>query len=538
MPRYAIVKTFAKWDEILTSGNIETFNEEDVIALDSMRITKKERAFLKKTQLLVYCPVCQEEVYFKTGYRKKNGELINPHWCHKRNSKDNCHHAEGAAHAMTKRFVFNKLRERGYKVKEERVHKIGGRYVRADVAALKESEKQDILKLVVEVQASSLRVADAQRRIAAYYREKAPVAWVLLLDSFFEQYVIMRGEDAVYNSLGEIEEERLIPDKEYAFYLAGKDRPAFNFLMDHYFYTIGVRYDGRVFLIRRSPNAAKRREEALSKGKKWTSQDDEYLISLIHDDRIADVLLQTPLIAMEYVSQEKKRTVEQVADEFKGGDCVDSQMRTNAKDQFIDFESGRTTEATLNSLQLIRETMEAAKQERIRLEKLRIKQESTQEPKKQGQEYEQIEFELDYDEESWEREWEKEREEWERLVAEQLWYDYLENEEEKQLKRLQEAQRNRFMEQMQQDTKQRKHEPVQSQSDQDTETPQVEVYYEPIDVSGEIKMQMRQDLWQKYLQVPKENREQWQKQTFQGDLPSWFVMKVFHLNRQEQKQKK
>jgi hypothetical protein len=66
--------------------------------------------------------------------------------------------------------------------------------------------------------------------------------------------------------------------------------------MDHYFYVVGVKHDGKIFLIRRSPETAEAREHALLRGEKWTSQDDYYLASLIDDERIADVLLFSPML--------------------------------------------------------------------------------------------------------------------------------------------------------------------------------------------------------------------------------------------------
>ncbi|WP_028777292.1 hypothetical protein [Shimazuella kribbensis] len=251
--------------------------------------------------------------------------------------------------------------------------------------------------MVVEVQASNTTQTEVKKRIAAYFQENAPVSWVLFLVGFFPNYKMDSG--VVYDAeLDDYVDAPLLSDKEYPFYLVGEDNPVFNFIMDHYFFVIGVKHDGRIFLIRRSPETAMEKEHALLRGEKWTSRDDYYLASLIDDDRIADVLLGTPLVPIEYAFSEKTTKPKEVSEhDFKGNDCLELYQENESKrNVFIDFDGGRTTGNTLNSLKLIMETQAAAwrarleakaqlekeKQERLEREKEeqeRIKQQKLQE---------------------------------------------------------------------------------------------------------------------------------------------------------------
>jgi hypothetical protein len=366
MPRYAKVEPFEFWESFLPSGSKEIFKEKDFIALDSMSISNEEVRYLKRYQK-VNCPVCGDEVHFRSGYvKKKTGEEINPCWFHKKNGKENCYSSEGLSHALIKNFVFQKMMERGYKVKEEKRYKFGDKFVRADVAVLEEHKENEILKLVVEVQASNTTQSEVKKRIAAYFQENAPVAWILFLEGFFDNYKMDSGE--VYDAeLDEYVDAPLEPNKEYPFYLVGENNPVYNFIMDHYFYVIGVKHDGRIFLIRRSPETAMAREHALLRGEKWTSQDDYYLASLIDDDNIADVLLGTPLVPLEYAFSEKIKKQKEVSEhDFKGNDCLELfQENESKRNIFIDFDGGRTTGNTLDSLKLIIETQSAALKARI-----------------------------------------------------------------------------------------------------------------------------------------------------------------------------
>jgi competence CoiA-like predicted nuclease len=206
----------------------EIFKENDFIALDSMSISAEEVRYLKKYRN-VNCPVCGDDVHFRSGFVKKNGEEINPCWFHKKNGKENCYSSEGLSHALIKNFVFQKMTERGYQVKEQKRYKFGDKFVRADVAVLEEEKesKNEVLKLVVEVQASNTTESEVKKRIAAYFQENAPVAWVLFLEGFFENYKMDTGQK--YNSeSGEYEDAPVLPNKEYPFYLVGGNSPVFN----------------------------------------------------------------------------------------------------------------------------------------------------------------------------------------------------------------------------------------------------------------------------------------------------------------------
>lgn len=546
MPRYAMIKPpFDGWEVVLPNAKVESFEEDEVLSLDSLTFTDQERKALKKRKIPVRCPLCQEEVYFKRGF-KRRGEDVVPHWVHKHNRGSDCYTSEGVAHALTKRFLFGKLAERGYKVKEERIHKIGDRYVRADVAVLEEKRDGEVLKLVVEVQASNMRIAEAKKRMAVYYQEEAPVAWVLLLDQLFYAYSIVGGED-------EIE-----PDKEYFFGIAGTDVPLFHFLMDTYQYVVAIRKDGRVLCIRRDPGAARRRAEALVENREWSIEEDAFRASIIDDNKIADVLLHTPLIPTEYVPVESKAGKK---DSFSGRDCEYVPWEAGRRDNtVIDFESGRTTGNTLDTLALIRETWEAAKKgqeeakkkieerkkrERIEAEKRRRRKEDEtdwmedweirfddQEP------LEITEGELSFSDQLREEESEQsfEEERRSRLINQPLTPFIAEERRkirEEGMRRLKEKQH------LEEEWK-RQQERLEKWKREDAQAWERALWDERLDeVTFQRVFLIRESIWQEYLKVPKDKRAEWERETFRNEkLPIWFTRRKMKLESKEYKEMK
>lgn len=535
VPRYAMIKPpFDGWEAVLPNAEEEFFEGERVLALDSLTFTEQERRALKKQKIPVRCPLCQGEVYFKHGF-KRRGEDVAPHWVHKDTVGLDCYIFESLAHAQTKWFLFGKLAERGYKVREEKKHKVGDRTVRADVAVLERRREGDVLKLVVEVQASPMRVGEAKKRMAVYYEEATPVAWVLLLDSLFEDYAIEGAG------------EELEPDREYVFAVAGKEVPLFDFLMDTYQYTVAVRRNGNVLLIRRDPTAARLRAEALERGEKWDSTNDVFWASLIHDRVVADVLIQTPLIAVDYVPNERKPKVEK--DLFFGKDCDYIPPETERQETFIDFERGRTTGNTLDTLALIRQTWEEARrgreEARKKIEERKKREEERRRREKEremiemedvgirfddGKPIEIIDGEIRFDdhepisereEESRQPERSFEAERWSWLINEPLhpfWEEERRKIREEGLRRKAERER---IEEWKRDTQ------VWGRALLEEEA------------TDERSLLIREFVWREYENMPKNKRAEWERETFQNRLlPIWFAQRKMKLERKEHEEMK
>lgn len=364
------------------------FRGENHFVLDSMEIESEEIKLVQgKNKVKAFCPVCGEQVFFRKEHIRDNLP-VHAAWVHT-SDDELCTQSEGVAHAMTKRFLFDRLREKGYRVQTEKVHRFGERSVRADVAVLE--QENETLKLVVEVQASDTTIREVEKRTYAYYQESAPVAWVLLIDSFFDRYRIERDRERdIYDLDGTPDLE---PDREYPFYLTGKDNAVFDLLMNRYFYVIGIRDNGQVLLIRRSPELARQRVEAEDKGKELSTTEDHYLASLIVEDKIASVLMQTPLIYMEYEPSMRKNGKKKegiIVDDgvFKGKDCL---FMDDRRSTIIDFEGGRTESSSLDPLELIRQTEEAIRLERE--ERVRIQREREERIKREEEERKRLEEE-------------------------------------------------------------------------------------------------------------------------------------------------
>lgn len=294
--QYAFFKYIENWEQLTQSGVLEEMNEHQFIRLDAEVIKTSEIARIKSLNIPLICPICEERMYFNKGYLriKDDGEYENksPYFYH--SNKNACHFAESLPHALTKRFLFSKLKDAGYVVKEEYRHIVEGKRVRADVAAFAGEGGTPTLKLVVEVQASSGLLATLTKKINAYYTEGVPTAWVLLLDNFFTGYT--GTTNSIFNPLtGEYESKPLEPGDENYFVVTGKDSKIFTLLMNEYGYVLAINYKGHVYLIRRDPQNEHRRMSAILREQHWTSHDDVYKITRVADKDIVPTIRLTPL---------------------------------------------------------------------------------------------------------------------------------------------------------------------------------------------------------------------------------------------------
>lgn len=296
MAQFAFFKRIDNWKQITPSGVLDEMNEHQFIKLDAEVISTNEIAKIKSLKIPLVCPICEERMYFNKGYLRikddDHFENKSPYFFH--SNIDACHFAESLPHALTKRYLFSKLKDAGYVVKEEYRHIVEGKRIRADVAAFAGDSESTSLKLVVEVQASSGLLSSLSKKINAYYTEGVPTAWVLLLDDFFTGY--SRTTNSVVNVLtGEYEVQSLEPGEENYFVVTGKDSKIFTLLMNEYGYVLAIDYKGHVYLIRRDPNNEHRRMLAILREQYWTPQDDVYKISRVAVKDIVPTLKQTPL---------------------------------------------------------------------------------------------------------------------------------------------------------------------------------------------------------------------------------------------------
>lgn len=568
-----------------TSQKTKTFGEIDHLVLDTMEMEENEMRLVKgKKGVKAFCPVCGERVKFRREH-VRDDSLIHAAWVHWSGIEDGrCVQSEGLEHAMTKRFLFDRLAEKGYRVYEEKVHRFGERNVRADVAVMEKDG--ETLKLVVEVQASDTTVREVEKRTYAYFQEDAPVAWVLLIDTFFEQYKLDQDRERnIYDLDGTPELE---PGKQYPFYLTGKSNAVFDLLMSKYPYIVAVRETGHILLIRRSPALSVRRIEAEKKGTPLSSVDDYYLATLIPEHQIADVLLKTPLIYMHYEQSESKKSKKLTAYDdgiFKGKECITDYR----KPTLIDFEGGKTEFNPLDPLDLIQETMEALKWEeeerkRIRKQKALEEERRIREEKRRLDEIEsqrkleerrkliaqkQAEREAKKKQEEAERlkKIQEEKERQERLKAEQERKrkkeeerkQYLAQQEEKWQKnheknelQRQQAERDRQKrlsaylakqkpvepaltpyQAMQKRMEEAKKRSLQQQREQ--EERDLERMRKPQRISTEpYHDQTMLILWDVYSKLPPEKREQWERQTWHNKaIPLWFINKKKELLEKE-----
>lgn len=516
MTQFAGVRPFSGWESYFPNAH-EDMMQGEFIVLSTEKIEEEIILQLRKKKHLFYCLQCGKTLRFRREHMR-NGAPIHAHFYHQ---DQECSPSESPVHALTKGFLFNLLKERGYTVTQSYNHRdTNGRRVRADVAML-----ENELKLVVEVQASHGQVADAKRKMAVYGTDHVPVAWVLLLDRFFRDYAIVDprltgdnrmiiGREGKYTVHHPLE-----TTMNYMLVLGGKDHALFDFLIDEYLYVIGIIANGNVLLIRRTPKKAAERERARALGEAWSTTNDEYDVTLIPEQRIVDVLLDTPLIETEY--EGKNPSVHKSADKFKGKDCQEEEKSRSVHSPFlIDFEQGKVTEEAQDPLALIRETREAAHRERkqIELEKKREEMLKKQELERKRREElerkrreEALRKQQQEEAERKRREQEKQREEAERqrLLAKQK----------------EEQQRQALRKQNLRESKQEIIERVLFGEDEGIATPIVDG--------------IRNKLFEQYESLPKSKRLDWEKKTFKGRyLPVWFFSRKSALEEREHKEKK
>ncbi|KJD42356.1 competence protein CoiA family protein [Paenibacillus terrae] len=345
MPQFAYICSFTGWEKQFPSGKVQWYKDQEFIELDSFTITKDEVQYIRRFKAEdLLCPICEHRLVYNRGYQKDvEGQataIRRPSFYHLNN--ESCFESESLAHAMTKRFLFEKLQEAGYEVREEHRHLIHGKRIRADVAAFTGSSIKQRLRLVVEVQSSNIYPSTMAKRVNAYYGEGLPTAWIILLDDFFDGYTGARKE--VFDTdLGEFVFVPLEAGEESVFTVQGKDSKAFLMIMDMYGYVIGINYTGNVFLIRRDPDNEAYRIPALMRGLPWTPADEIYQITRIADKDICPTLLMTPLIQLQ-----EDDTISE-SDKFSGpalgGLGLGNHLTENEGGQVvefgIDFESGK-----------------------------------------------------------------------------------------------------------------------------------------------------------------------------------------------------
>ncbi|QYK67484.1 competence protein CoiA family protein [Paenibacillus sp. S02] len=392
MPQFAYTASYNGWETDFPSGRIQTFKEQEYIELDSFTVTAEEVKRIrspKEHQLI--CPICEHRLVYNRGYYKKDNDakhpaIRRPSFYHLNNEA--CFESESLAHAMTKRFLFEKLLEAGYEVREEHKHRINGKKIRADVAAFTGTHHTQRLRLVVEVQASNIYLATMAKRVNAYFEEGVPTAWVLLLDDFFEGYTAAKKEE--YDpDLREFVMVPLNPGGENLFTVNGKDSKAFLLLMDLYGYVLGVNYTGNIFLIRRDPDNESFRTRALltksswtSADSSWTSADEVYRIARIADKDIVPTLLLTPLIQVPVEESTGSITFTGIplGALGEGSHPTFNPETTELTEIGIDFESGKLVgqeaEKAINPIALIHQTWEA---QRLAEEKFKSQENHLQE---------------------------------------------------------------------------------------------------------------------------------------------------------------
>ncbi|WP_028592971.1 hypothetical protein [Paenibacillus massiliensis] len=300
MSQYAYFTPFVGWEEKLPTGLLQTANEFEQVQLDALRLTDDERNVLRKSKKTLYltCPICNGPMYYNKGFQIiKDGireANKSPYFYH--NNRENCHFSESLSHALTKKFIFSKLRDAGYTVYEETRHQIEGKKIRVDVAAYIGSGTTSKLRIVVEILASDMKPSAISKKINAYYSEGVPTAWVIVLDDLFTGYtgtkqIELDPDSEEINYLV----HSLQPGEQNPFVVTGSNSKAFTLLMNEYGFVVAVTHAGEVFLIRRNPDNELQRFSALQRGEPWTTQDELYQITRIADKDVVRTLLVTPL---------------------------------------------------------------------------------------------------------------------------------------------------------------------------------------------------------------------------------------------------
>ncbi|MFC7443509.1 hypothetical protein [Laceyella putida] len=587
MTQFAGIRPFPGWESLLPDKKVDALKGELIVI--ATETTEEEKILqLRKKKHPFYCLQCGEILRFRKEHTR-DGVPIHSHFYHK---DQECSPSESPDHALTKGYLFDLLKERGYTVKQEYNHRdANGRRVRADVAML-----ENELKLVVEVQASHGKVADAKRKMSVYGADRVPVAWVLLMDRFFRNYAIVDPRLTGDNQMiigGEGKytvHHPLDANMHYRLFLGGQDHALFDFLIDEYLYVIGIIANGNVLLIRRTPKSAERRERVRAQGGKWSTTDDEFDVTLIPEHRIVDVLLDTEVIEVEYEGKVSSPQVS--ANRFKGKDCEgEEKSKSPATSHVIDFESGKTTEDAHDPIALIRETQEAARRERIRIAEEKKREEMRKEQEREQKRKAELERKLREEEEGLRKEEEaskqleetlrRREEEVERRQREEeektrKWLEQLERKRQEEQRRREEAEKRQIEEQnrlARLEEERRKNEEIrQAQLEEEkireeNHAPQGNIEEEEISEEERkqfVEQRLRQDderglnqlrqlaqkgyqlpralapkvernmyhhatleqtLWYEYLQIPKEQRAQWEQNQFPNGEPEWFTKK-------------
>lgn len=379
MSQYAYFTPYTGWEEDFPTGSLQVLDKFEWVQLDTGKITDNERNAIRNRKINLTCPICDGRMYYNKGFQKVSEGIReankSPYFYHF--NRVDCHFSESLTHALTKKFVFEKLRQAGYTVREEVRHTIDGKQVRADVAAYGGPVPSMHLKLVVEIQASDAKPSAVSKKINAYYSDQVPTAWVIVLDDLFTGYTgtkqyVFDLESRKYSW------QPLQPGEEDAFAVTGKDSRAFTFLMDEYGYILAVNHAGQVFLIRRDPDNEVNRYFAQQRGLLWTSQDELFKITRIADKDIARALLFTPLrmvaerLDPEY---EKGATLGNYLSDPKHATFDQDLELSDSSNINIDFHEGKLegneVDQALDPISLIQETWQA---EQLAKEKYKIQQ--------------------------------------------------------------------------------------------------------------------------------------------------------------------
>ncbi|PEB72608.1 hypothetical protein COM89_26885 [Bacillus thuringiensis] len=366
--QYSYIEFFNCWEDKFPSGKKITLKERDYIELNSMTLEKNSEVKLiqgKKALYKTKCPICHEVLSYNQGSTNRR----NPFFFHL--SRRKCFEHESLAHGQTKGYLYDLFKKAGYHVKEEKRHKD---LTRADVAVLQIENGREELKLAIEVQASNIQIGNIARRINAYFEERVPTAWVLVLDSFFPPKKSERDGEIFYtdsysgtrkstfNTETLTYEYTYISTKEEAlFHVTGSDNKAFNYLMDLYHVIVAVDHNGHVFLIRRTEESTKLRLESMLENRPHSTQDDIFLINRVAESHIVPVLLETELLyALTDEVASTKNMLELYSDdkEFKGKLHKADFESEKMVDSSINFDKAHQIIDGLNSLELARQARE------------------------------------------------------------------------------------------------------------------------------------------------------------------------------------
>ncbi len=366
MPQFAYIPYSDENRRLFLNGKIEEFQGKKVIGFDCMTITSQERDLVRKPGNWFYCYSCDTEMYFVPG------KVKNSRFAHKK--LKHCFQADSLAHSSTKKALFWLFEKEKYHVKTEQRFKTKNFAPVADVA-VQTKTKEDVL--VVEVQASNtISCASIAQRTNAYASEGIPTAWIIVLDSFFGSEE--DGSNAQYtgtfvteytrhdDGTTTLEYKELPFGEETVFTYTGNRKKNFTLIMDTYHYVIAVNHAGNFHLIRRDPSVLATKIEAELRGEKWSSDNDNFLISRIPQENIVQTLLNTQIRHIDY--EPKRKEALEKSDEFLGDEGNHPLEEVEFKEYSIDYDRAKQlekerllNETPLDSIQLINEQYEAIK---------------------------------------------------------------------------------------------------------------------------------------------------------------------------------